>query len=822
MMTCHIRLGPHSVRPEIYMTIHQLMSEYHMSKRQALGSVCTVANNIFGRKEYGEWKTFTDGVPTDQNTLPAPQNINRTETYVEALVLSGIAHDIMSSDSETVVTYSNDGSSQSGVGGYIVQSFSIDGKQRALPTLNIFSESRATLKELELMTFQMLAAATGYKYSEKDLVEKIDFIITDSTAHNLGVIKDVCEDLNIDSVPGSLVCHIHPMMMFQRVVKSLFQEIHDALGTNAIKDCFITEIDFKHESFIYKAINCLCSFINGDYSSKPWNRQQHFDSFISPKKNESLSLKDHRFDRLFECCLRTLYHLDDIKQYLDTHKSILNDIAILDRSFLDMELLKPIFCSVALIGIHFTKPYLVLLLDKNTTYERLIQAFPILYSDLKNANVDNIMQTDIKIVEFVNKKEFERTLPKECLRESVNGCVSEYKKEIKQFLTILLPRMAAGLSEQRGALFGFGPKANEDTGSLLKISQIEDEDIKKKLNKAMIHNLNEERSVGFINYEICIRGKQNLEAASRKMVINKSIDIALKAEPSEISKFRKQAKAIKEVKTEWRKKVKEHQENKYSEKERIRLKDESIKYDLLSLLKKETLSGPFTSPEEIENYINNSDEEENLKNIRMYNEVKYARMTSTSLKPTNAVFRLKKNYKNLPTEEYVDNLSAYLSNARSCKTLTIQDLSNVIHCIAAKTSSNIENGGNCHILEKTQTANTKSSDVSEQGTKSKSQLQTGEHIIAFWIEGNDIKWYLGIVDEVKADGSGVVVSYMTRTDNAGRSWVFPEKADINNTLFDQIIATKVQVNYSGSIRIKCQIECLNLIEEMNTMIKAHK
>ena len=77
------------------------------------------------------------------------------------------------------------------------------------------------------------------------------------------------------------------------------------------------------------------------------------------------------------------------------------------------------------------------------------------------------------------KKNSERTLPKECLRESVNGCVSEYEKEIKQFLSILLPRMAAGLSEQRGALFGFGPKVNEDTGSLLKISQIEDQDIKK-------------------------------------------------------------------------------------------------------------------------------------------------------------------------------------------------------------------------------------------------------------------------------------------------------------------------------------------------------
>ena len=143
------------------------------------------------------------------------------------------------------------------------------------------------------------------------------------------------------------------------------------------------------------------------------------------------------------------------------------------------------------------------------------------------------------------------------------------------------------------------------------------------------------------------------------MLINKSIDIALKAEPSEISKYRKQAQAIKEVKAEWRKKVKEHQEDKYSETERIRLKDEATKYELVSSLKKESMPGPFASPEEIDTYITNSDEEDNQKNKRMYDEVKYARMTSTSLKSTNAIFRLKKNYKNLSTEEYVDNLSAY-------------------------------------------------------------------------------------------------------------------------------------------------------------------
>ena len=81
-----------------------------------------------------------------------------------------------------------------------------------------------------------------------------------------------------------------------------------------------------------------------------------------------MKLKDHRFNRAFDCCINILYDLDDIKLYLDKHSNILNSVAILDRSFLDMELLKPIFCSTVLIGIHFTTPYLALL-DTTTTYE---------------------------------------------------------------------------------------------------------------------------------------------------------------------------------------------------------------------------------------------------------------------------------------------------------------------------------------------------------------------------------------------------------------------------------------------------------------------
>ena len=54
----------------------------------------------------------------------------------------------------------------------------------------------------------------------------------------------------------------------------------------------------------------------------------------------------------------------------------MNDITILDRSFLDMELLKPVFCAAALISIHIGRPFLSLLLDTESNDDTLLDASP--------------------------------------------------------------------------------------------------------------------------------------------------------------------------------------------------------------------------------------------------------------------------------------------------------------------------------------------------------------------------------------------------------------------------------------------------------------
>ena len=57
-----------------------------------------VANKLFNRKEFGESKRYEKEKPTDYNTLPAPTNTNRTEPYIESLILSGIANEILNSE----------------------------------------------------------------------------------------------------------------------------------------------------------------------------------------------------------------------------------------------------------------------------------------------------------------------------------------------------------------------------------------------------------------------------------------------------------------------------------------------------------------------------------------------------------------------------------------------------------------------------------------------------------------------------------------------------------------------------------------------------
>ena len=153
----HIHSGLRSVRPEFYTCIHKLKSLYQMSQRQAEAAVIEVGNCLLERKV----QFYNPEKPIDSNTLPAKSNSRRTELYIDAMALASIVEEVVGSR-KVSVTYANNGSVMSGVGSYVVQSLTIDGVQRALPTLFIFIKTRVSLKELEIIMLRLLSASVGY------------------------------------------------------------------------------------------------------------------------------------------------------------------------------------------------------------------------------------------------------------------------------------------------------------------------------------------------------------------------------------------------------------------------------------------------------------------------------------------------------------------------------------------------------------------------------------------------------------------------------------------------------------------------------------
>lgn len=784
----HVRSGLRSVREEIDMVAMELASVCHMSKSQIESSICIIANRLFGREKYGKWKPFESRGTIDANTLPR-MNIPVKEQRLEAMALNIIVEELMQEGNEGKIMYANDGSATSRVGNYVVQSLVINGKQRALPTLGIFSETRDNLKELEILTLNILAAACGHNYSPKDILSRITFVMTDSTAHNLGVIENVCKELEVEETPKSLVCNIHPLMMFQGKIKQFWTELHNKFGNTKLSEAFVVDVEFRNESFPAKALKCLSSFINKDTSAKPWNRQREFDQFIKPKTNKSISYKDHRFNRIFDCSLVTLHHIDDISNFLSHFTNVVNGIAILDRSFSEMEILKPIFASATVLAIHVSWPYQTLLLQEQTVYSTLLIAFSALYNDLTTVKASELLELT-KVFTFVTDDVFKKSLPEESLLETLQKTIVAYRSEIETMVDILLKKFADGISTQRGAIFGFGPNADVDTGPLLKIFTVSEEEMV-DLDKVPIDNLSSERSVGFFGYELGIRGKLNFDKCSRMMTINKSFELL---HDSHYKKFKKQAEEIQDLKRGWDEMQKQLEKRGFEEKEVANVIRESKKLEDLEFLKSQNPAGPFTACNEVKGYVESTEEDEKKKVERLYKEVRYARKTSLSLPETAEVFRLKRNGKNLSAEEYADNLMSYLDRSRATKSLNMNDLQ---HVLVAMTSSEDDTDTEMEVAESI-------------------DYIPGEHVISAWrdYDGNTIAWYLGIIDEAKEDQ--IEITYFEKCGTTQSSWILTDKQ--YTTHEKQIMYRNVRVAYKNTKTIRCSIQ-KSVVDQCNTMIE---
>ena len=639
----HIRTGARKVRPEYYETVDKLKCCYHMSQTQAEAAVTEVGNKMFGRK----WKFHSESVIIDADTLPATRSARLVGKSLEVLAMAEIVNEILSSDEKATVTYSDDGSKKQGAGAFTVKGINVNGKYRSLPTLGVSSESKANLAELKKMTLLVLETASGVP--SKDLFERIDFVITDQTAHNFGVEEIVAEDLGSLKAPDHLFCNVHPSLMFNRIITKHWASLENAIGRDKIYSNFLVNATTNASSVTEQALDCMTRLINHDFDHKPWNKSHEFDIHISPKENKSVSLKDERFNRLTLTCAVALYHYDDVVSFLEKYEHVTNQLACIVRSFQDLNFLKVLFCVGALIGLHLVDPFLSLTTSSETKYSKLIPAFKELYDNLRNTVPKDILQVTKPAYNFISEERFDSTKYDESICSEISKVIDCYYVELEKMFLIILPALTKGFEHQKGAIFGFGEEDKESDHALSKMNP-------EKLENAPIHNLDAERSVGFVNYELSRRGAKELGAVSSIQVKAKAKDLIEKRPSGSFRQYgnmvRKRGQ-IQDIFLKWNDQQQELKLKGLQDKEIANLSADKRKNKDLTTLK--GLGGPFTTSQELKEYLDSNLPLED-KISRMYTEIRWARDTSLSLPKTSDIFRLMRDHKKLPLDCYAKNL----------------------------------------------------------------------------------------------------------------------------------------------------------------------
>ena len=223
-----------------------------------------------------------------------------------------------------------------------------------------------------------------------------------------------------------------------------------------------------------------------------------------------------------------------------------------------IEILKPIFVAIVLLGLHITRPFHALLVDENTVYSNLLTAFPKLHGEMISISPREVLTTTDQLFFFIPEATFQKLKPPTILLETLQTYINLYANEVTVLVRILLKMFADGFEHQKGVIFGFRKSAIRETDKIV----------------VKICNMEEERNVGMINYELPIRGKRNLDSVSRKLVLNRSADL-VQDKSASFGKYRKQGKLIKEIQLKWTEKMLELQQKGFKTKDALNMKKDA-------------------------------------------------------------------------------------------------------------------------------------------------------------------------------------------------------------------------------------------------------
>ena len=447
---------------------------------------------------------------------------------------------------------------------------------------------------LTLTLLSILATCGGV--TRQSIWNKIDFSMTDSVSHNREVEKMVAESLETDHIPAHLLCNVHPSLMFVRETLSLFVEIDTTLTPDKIYAGFAITITDTQISVFQNCVDCSLRLVSRDFNHKAWNKSEEFELFMAPENIQIKRLQMERFNSLVFSAATFLKVDPHVSAFLEKFEHITNQLACLVRSFQNLDYIRVLAAAVVALATHLILPFINLTSSATTTQEKLLVAFPQLYTDLTTTNPENLLDLDRPAFSFISEERFKNSNFPEDLLEPARKVILENKEQVVKVVELLLPRLAKGWERQRGDQYGFGSSPNLESAE--RVASMDQE----KLKGAPVNNLDPERSVGWINHERSVRGASQLGAASRAHVTGKGAAL-IKGETTD-SRFRKMSGPegeLSSIMRDWEVKQKELAAQGLDSKTVANLATDRQRNNDLTVLK--SLKGPFTTAADVDEYL---------------------------------------------------------------------------------------------------------------------------------------------------------------------------------------------------------------------------
>ena len=667
----HIRKSERVIRDEVYLALAEL-DGHGFSYREGQLAIVVVANTLFGRA----WKFPTEEDESedrehiyDNDTLPTRKNIRKMLNNVEAYSMKIVGDKLMEAkESGATVTHATDSTTRKYVGSFAPAGLHLNNEQYLpLPTLPISSETTENVAASIALDFKLLEAASGH--SAEELYSTVDVHMTDSTAHNKGISKILANTFDRENEAGQIFCDSHTVLGFDRGISKVLNRIEEKMGMTNIFNSFLLDVDIdqRKDTVAMSTVSWTLSLFGPDNINKPWNYYKDFRIYLEQKEKSIhlFLLKEARFGALSRSAAIMCYHWDDFFSFLSSHDYITNKLACLVRDALSLEYVKVVVSVVAIVGMQIITPYHAMTISKTATHSKLKVMFESLYEELtsKEINCDffQLEQPAFSVVSQSLFKDVKENYGIDVV-QSVKKITNIHMTDCISLAAKILPELASVLSMQRGKYYNFGEFATE----YHVFDQCENIDL------TPVHNLQMERQCGDTDQRL--KKKPNINTVSRGTVL-KETKFLRKDISSEYRSMGPVVKIMDNIKATWKKRQLELEKIGLTRKEAYNLHVENRKLNILEKLKER--GGPFTSSEQIDDYLQ-SQEDDKAKINRLRDEVVYARDTSSSLPKANPVFRIfqtteGRKRKMFTVEQFGNNLKILLGKKNQRNTVTLAD-----------------------------------------------------------------------------------------------------------------------------------------------------